>query len=249
MQRVIIVGDVHGMYDELVSLLALVDFRPDDQLVMLGDLIDKGPDSVGVVSMLRAMRERGHDIVLLMGNHEEKLLRFYEKRSDPVAARAMPAHASHRTMIDALGESNMAFLGTALLWYDAPHANALAVHAGIPPVITSLPSYEEYATLTPKQKRHLLQMLRVRAVDSSGNAIPLDKWKPEDAFWAESYDGRFGHVYFGHFAFQEDSVPRQFPHATGLDLGAVYGNRLAAAVLERGRDTELVSVPAMHAFS
>ncbi len=237
------------MYDEFVALLALLDVRDTDRLVMLGDLIDKGPDSVGVVSLLRSMRERGHDIVLLMGNHEEKLLRFYKRRLDPASASLMPSHERHRDRVAGLGEPNMAFLQTAVLWHRLPDSGALAVHAGVPPAIKVLPLPEEISALSYKQRIHLQQLLRVRHVNSSGNMIALAKSTPADPFWAGLYDGRFGHAFFGHFSFKDDAAPRRFAHATGLDLGAVYGNRLAAAVIEPGCEPSFVSVPATRAFA
>ena len=71
----------------------------------------------------------------------------------------------------------------------------------------------------------------IRYVDPDGRWVQLGKEQDEDRYWADIYDGRFGHIYFGHEAFEDAEFPVQFPHATGMDLGAVYGNRLAAAVI------------------
>lgn len=56
--RVIIIGDIHGCIDEFQSLLRLADFQPGDQVVLLGDLVAKGPDSIGVVQMSRDIGAR-----------------------------------------------------------------------------------------------------------------------------------------------------------------------------------------------
>lgn len=56
--RVIVIGDIHGCIDEFQSLLRLADFQPGDQVVLLGDLVAKGPDSVGVVQMSRDIGAR-----------------------------------------------------------------------------------------------------------------------------------------------------------------------------------------------
>src|SRR5687767_15702133 len=80
--RAYAVGDVHGRFDLLDQLLALieeeVERRPARRhlLIMLGDLIDRGPDSNGVVERMRTYQ---HDLIkpyFLAGNHEEVLLRI-----------------------------------------------------------------------------------------------------------------------------------------------------------------------------
>ncbi len=237
------------MLDELEALLALVDVHPHDRLVLLGDLINKGPDSAGVVSLLRARRDRGHDVVLVMGNHEEKLLRYHRRRLSAASGSVVASQATLDNLILSLGDANLRFLKSAVLWHRLHAAGALAVHAGIPPNIASLPSPEEMPALSHRQQLHSQQLLRVRRVNSHGNMVKLENATPADPFWASIYDNRFGHVYFGHHAFADDSGPRRFPHATGLDLGAVYGNRLAAVVLEPGRDAEFVTVAAARAHA
>ena len=80
--RVYAIGDVHGRLDLLDRLLA--DIERDTaargpaavQLVMLGDLIDRGPDSRGVVARLRAFGRPGFNLTMIGGNHEEVLLRL-----------------------------------------------------------------------------------------------------------------------------------------------------------------------------
>ena len=78
--RVYAIGDIHGRLDLLDRLLAMID--DDDsargpartELIFLGDLVDRGPDSVGVIERLMALRETGH-VRYLMGTHEEVFLR------------------------------------------------------------------------------------------------------------------------------------------------------------------------------
>src|SRR6516164_9026001 len=70
--RDIVIGDVHGCRDELHELLRVVGYRAPDRLVFTGDLVDRGPDSVGVV---RDVRKLG--AVAVMGNHDEWYARYY----------------------------------------------------------------------------------------------------------------------------------------------------------------------------
>lgn len=248
-RREIIVGDVHGMLDELIRLLYEIAVQPGDQLVFVGDLIDKGPDTVGVVSFARSLREEGVDVVLLLGNHEEKLLRTFRRTLSGADGPLSPSHDKLVTRIQSLGADNMRFLQSAVLWHRLSDADALVVHAGIQPTLKELPSPEELAAMSNTQRLRIQQVLRVRRVNADGNMIKLEHATEADPFWAELYDGRFGHVYFGHNAFQDEAAPKRFPHATGVDLGAVYGNRLAAIVLEAGEDPRAVSVTASRAFA
>ncbi|HEY8479106.1 MAG TPA: metallophosphoesterase [Spirillospora sp.] len=71
MQRTIVIGDIHGCFDELQELLDKVDLRPDDLLVSVGDLVDRGPEPGEVV---RLFRERPNSIAVA-GNHERKHVR------------------------------------------------------------------------------------------------------------------------------------------------------------------------------
>ena len=79
--RTLVIGDVHGCLDELRALVAKAGVTADDDVVFVGDLVAKGPDSVGVVAWAR---ERGAAAVL--GNHDEHVLR----------ARAGNAHAKEQ---------------------------------------------------------------------------------------------------------------------------------------------------------
>jgi len=69
------IGDIHGRLDKLEELLALLPLRDDDQLVFLGDYVDRGPDARGVIDrLIRLAAER--PTVFLMGNHESMFLDF-----------------------------------------------------------------------------------------------------------------------------------------------------------------------------
>ncbi|MFC5186944.1 metallophosphoesterase family protein [Actinomadura harenae] len=71
MRRTIIIGDIHGCFDELIELLEKVGLQPDDLLVSVGDLVDRGPSPGEVV---RLFRERPNSVAV-MGNHERKHVR------------------------------------------------------------------------------------------------------------------------------------------------------------------------------
>lgn len=72
--RLLAIGDVHGQSERLAKLLDKVCPQPDDQLIMLGDYIDRGPDSRGVVDRLIRLQRDWPGAVFLRGNHEQMLL-------------------------------------------------------------------------------------------------------------------------------------------------------------------------------
>lgn len=72
--RLLAVGDIHGCLGPLRALLLVVAPTADDQLVFLGDYIDRGPASAEVIDELLALRERFPASVFLRGNHEQMLL-------------------------------------------------------------------------------------------------------------------------------------------------------------------------------
>ena len=71
--RTIAIGDIHGCSAALAALLDAIEPGPNDTVVTLGDYIDRGPDSRGVIEQLIALGQRCR-LIALMGNHEEMLL-------------------------------------------------------------------------------------------------------------------------------------------------------------------------------
>ena len=77
--RTIVIGDVHGCYDELQDLLRELKVRPDDRLISVGDLICKGPQSARVIAW--AMEQKNLECVL--GNHELRFLNCRRRGAIP----------------------------------------------------------------------------------------------------------------------------------------------------------------------
>jgi len=80
--RVYAIGDIHGCIDQLNLMLALIERdlaeNPVDQhyLIFVGDYVDRGPDSAGVVKQLIKLQKTESNVICLKGNHEEKFLEF-----------------------------------------------------------------------------------------------------------------------------------------------------------------------------
>ena len=87
-QRTIVVGDIHGCYDELEDMLAELDFGADDRLISVGDLITKGPKSREVLD--RFMTEPQFSAVI--GNHDLALRRRWNGEKFKLKASQKPTH-------------------------------------------------------------------------------------------------------------------------------------------------------------
>jgi serine/threonine protein phosphatase 1 len=81
--RVLAIGDIHGCSRSFDLLLAAVDLRPDDLVITLGDYVDRGPDSAGVLRRVIAL-SKTHRLIALRGNHEQMMLEA-RRRPDEVS--------------------------------------------------------------------------------------------------------------------------------------------------------------------
>lgn len=72
--RKIAIGDIHGCAHTFKKLIEKVELGQRDELILLGDLIDRGPDSKGVLDEILRLRKKGQKVVLVKGNHEEMML-------------------------------------------------------------------------------------------------------------------------------------------------------------------------------
>ena len=81
MSRTIAIGDIHGCSVELFALIEAIDPQPDDTIITLGDYVDRGLDSNGVLGLLIALSNCGH-LVPILGNHDELMLHARDSESD-----------------------------------------------------------------------------------------------------------------------------------------------------------------------
>jgi serine/threonine protein phosphatase 1 len=81
MPRTIAIGDIHGCSIALAELLKTIAPQPDDTVVPLGDYVDRGIDSRGVIAQLISLADRCR-LVPILGNHEEMMLGARQGRSD-----------------------------------------------------------------------------------------------------------------------------------------------------------------------
>lgn len=92
--RVLAIGDIHGCLTALLTLAAAVPFRDDDQLIGLGDYVDRGPDSAGVLDWIIERRQTGR-FIALRGNHEFMMLDAFR---DPIARHGWETVGGQETL-------------------------------------------------------------------------------------------------------------------------------------------------------
>ena len=171
-RRTIVVGDIHGCLEEFDLLLKKLRFCPGgDRLILVGDLINKGPDSLGV---LERAKELGCEVV--MGNHERN---FILRAADP----SYPKSGYFNKLKREMGGSFDFWLGwmKALPTY-IEEEDFLVVHGGLAP--GRHPSETDADILT-----------RIRTWDGTGGRL-YDKNDPP---WFDLYGGD-KLVVFGHWA-------------------------------------------------
>ncbi|MDD2541181.1 MAG: metallophosphoesterase family protein [Desulfuromonadaceae bacterium] len=76
------IGDIHGGSKTLQALLGRLNLRPGDRLHLLGDYIDRGPDSRGVLDTIMRLMAVGYDVRPVRGNHEDMLLQSLSGSDD-----------------------------------------------------------------------------------------------------------------------------------------------------------------------
>lgn len=76
------ISDIHGCSKTFEALLSQVHLKKEDQLFLLGDFVNRGPDSAGVIDQILALKKEGYQLYCLRGNHDQIILDASEKSSD-----------------------------------------------------------------------------------------------------------------------------------------------------------------------
>ncbi|MFD5882605.1 polynucleotide kinase-phosphatase [Streptomyces yangpuensis] len=220
-----IVGDIHGCSSELETLLARLGYEdgvhPEGRTaVFVGDLVDRGPDSPGVLRRVMGMVKSGNALCV-PGNHENKLGRYLK------GSKVRQTHGLAET-IEQLSheppefvEEVREFIRGLVSHYVLDGGKLVVCHAGLP---------EKYHGRTSGRVRsHALYGETTGETDEFGLPVRYP--------WAEDYRGKAAVVY-GH-----TPVPNTawINNTICLDTGAVFGGRMTAL---RWPERELVDVPA-----
>ena len=234
MGRRLFIGDIQGCREELERLLEALRYDPSaDRLEPVGDLVNRGPDSLGVLRLLRTLGAGG-----VLGNHDLHLLR---------AARSGRARESD-TFGDVLesDERDELVAWLAARPFLVASEDVLLVHAGLSPAWDD--PLAQLAGADPESPSEEAQFaVMVRYCDERGRRPERDWPAPEKPFlpWYEHWQRRGDPrtVVFGHWA-RQGLIRRA--RLRGLDTGCVWGGRLTAWIAEEDR---LVSVAARRAWA
>ncbi|WP_019927497.1 metallophosphoesterase [Nocardia sp. BMG111209] len=139
MQRTVVIGDIHGCFDELLELVADVGLGADDLLVGVGDLVDRGPKPYEVVDYFRTRPNS----IALMGNHERKHVRGIFSYSQEITR--LQAGDRYAGMVDWMRD----------LPYYYENDQVRVVHAGMLPGIPLAAQREEILSGTTRGMREL----------------------------------------------------------------------------------------------
>ncbi|MFF3356109.1 polynucleotide kinase-phosphatase [Streptomyces sp. NPDC002917] len=223
-----IIGDIHGCSSELESLLGKLGYvdgaHPEGRTaVFVGDLVDRGPDSPGVLRRVMSMVAAGNALCV-PGNHENKLGRYLKGR------KVQHTHGLAETIeqLDredakdpAFREQVREFIDGLVSHYVLDGGKLVVCHAGLP---------EKYHGRTSGRVRsHALYGDTTGETDEFGLPVRYP--------WAEDYRGRAAVVY-GHTPVPSTSWVN---NTLCLDTGAVFGGKMTAL---RWPERELVDVPA-----
>ncbi|MFJ8047357.1 polynucleotide kinase-phosphatase [Streptomyces luteogriseus] len=220
-----IIGDIHGCATELEALLGKLGYvdgvHPEGRTaVFVGDLVDRGPDSPGVLRRVMAMVKSGNALCV-PGNHENKYGRYLRGR------KVQHTHGLAETIEQMAGESEeflaevREFLDGLVSHYVLDGGRLVVCHAGLP---------EKYHGRTSGRVRsHALYGDTTGETDEFGLPVRYP--------WAEDYRGRAAVVY-GHTPVPEATW---LNNTICLDTGAVFGGKLTAL---RWPERELTDVPA-----
>lgn len=226
--RFIVISDIHGCFDELKQLLDLVSPTDSDQIISIGDIIHKGPNESSCLDLVMSISDW-----YILGNHEEKQLRWerHESRRVETGKSNPMKHVEDYKSIAAITQQKMKDRAKLFYQLEVKGEKYILIHGGIEPRVRSLPKTDMAYQISRKEKGYAWNLLRTRFVNSKGGMVALGDETDEDVYWAEIYDGRFGHAIFGHQPFF-DEAPHEFPFATAIDLGCVYGGYLCALIID-----------------
>lgn len=206
-----VVGDIHGCLAELRDLLEQLPFGSGDRLVFLGDYIDRGPNSMGVVSyLLEFPKQADVKAVFLKGNHEDMFLDY----------------------LGLSGNHGDAFLSNGGLATLASYGISAPGFAGIE-IAKQLPQ----AHLDFYQNLEIFYVVKTYLCVHAGiqPLKTLEEQSAAEMYWIRGEFIRNPHklpftVLFGHTPQKEALF--DLPYKIGLDTGLVYGNKLSCLAIE-----------------
>jgi serine/threonine protein phosphatase 1 len=152
--RRFVISDVHGCAKSLEALLAQIDPQPVDQVFFLGDYINKGPSSKATLDLLLQLRTSDAEYYFLRGNHDQKLIDFYESGEESLEAELKELSSAELLHIpEKLKQEYKSFLDATDYFFIT--GNYILVHAGL-----------DFSLANPFRDGHSMLNIRGFAYDS-----------------------------------------------------------------------------------
>ena len=208
--RLIAIGDIHGCHLEFADLLARLAPTKGDRIILLGDLINRGPDSCKVIDLAREIGARA-----LMGNHELRLLKHH-RSGEKKNLKGQDLETFLR-----LRPEDWAFIEALPLTIEEQELNTVFVHGGF------LPDQ-------PWQKQPAEVVTRIQVIDRNGRPAKRAD-APEAPAWADLWSGP-PFVIYGH---TPRSEIYKLKWSLGIDTGCVLGGYLTAYEFPEKRITQV----------
>jgi len=235
------IGDIHGQVTMLQEMLTQLREQPlaeDDTVVFLGDYIDRGENSRGVIETLLAFRKEHSNTIFLRGNHEQLMLEARTEGSPQPASRAGYMLFGERTMnwlqnggTDALESYEVEDYS---VWFDfIPDEHWEFFEAT--QIEYVVPGYHfVHAGLLPPGQRWSLE----------GFGVEPRLWVREEFLKSTAdFDGRI--VVFGHTP-QMSGNPLIQQNKIGIDTGAVFGGKLTAVIVDPSEPPSVQTAKFIH---
>ena len=230
-----IIGDVHGCYDELVSLLTKLGYEiaedgwgathPEGRkAVFLGDFVDRGPKTPAVLRLVMRMVASG-SALCVPGNHENKLVRALRGRDVQVTHGLGESLAQLEEEPPEFGQQTLAFLDGLISHFVLDDRRLIVAHAG----------------MREEMQGRASAAVRAFALYGETTGETDEFGLPVRYPWATEYRGR-AMVVYGHTPVLE---PEWVNNTINIDTGCVFGGGLTAL---RYPEKELVAVPAAQTY-
>ena len=203
--RKFVIGDIHSHYDEMMELFEMVNFNfNNDALISLGDLVDRGPNPIGVIETLM----RIDSFVHILGNHDEWCYQYLLNNSQPYEWISQGGQTTLNAYINnpEYKERHISFFEKAKLYY-VDRKNRLFVHGGF--------NHRIPFNLQVDNKELLI----------------WDRSLVLTAIEYEQYDQtftEFNEIFVGHTPTQfiKEDIPKKFSNLWMLDTGVYISGKL-----------------------
>lgn len=228
-----IIGDVHGCYDELANLVQELGYENNNglyhhpagrKLVFVGDLVDRGPNTPGVLRLVMNQVNAGL-AYCVPGNHDTKLLKWMKGKNVTIAHGLQESIDQLQQESPAFREEVKKFIDGLISHYVFDEGKLVVAHAGL--------REEMHGRGSGAVREFCMYGETTGEIDEFGLPVRYN--------WAAEYKGR-AMVVYGHTPVPE---PQWLNRTIDIDTGCVFGGRLTAL---RYPEKELVSVPAAREY-